>query len=463
MNKKQVVVIGAGPAGIYSTHFLKEHGVNVLCVEAAQDVGGRAKAYVKDGYLCETGAVAMEPQWKMTRKLLDDTGKIDQFHFPDRIRMGFWRKNRWNLMGMGNLADQLQWLPDTLRFQGMPAGIIPAAIKFFRSVGKEFKNITPEHAEDNNFDDLHYLGDTTISEYARLHGGQLVDDYLAAPMIGFMMCGDSNDVCITHLIALFYDILKGMKQKSQGASFFGSMDHGLYSYFRAAYEMEKDLYMLSTPVTRVVIEQGKVKGVETKAGLIDAEHVICATTSSMALKIIPDATAVIQAMLKMVKYARTYNVMIGDRTRFTPESFLGGMFPRTNPPSMFRSMFNSGVSSKYSTPGRGDLVHCYTSYAYDEILGKMTEGERRKYLLQEVKKYFPKTPDQPELFEIVRQQEAICLDAPGQMNAVYDYEKNHLNDVQGLTLAAEYMYPIASTEGAMIGANKAVNRLIRIL
>jgi hypothetical protein len=80
-----------------------------------------------------------------------------------------------------------------------------------------------------------------------------------------------------------------------------------------------------------------------------------------------------------------------------------------------------------------------------------------------VKKYFPKTPDQPELFEIVRQQEAICLDAPGQMNAVYDYEKNHLNDVQGLTLAAEYMYPIASTEGAMIGANKAVNRLIRIL
>ena len=463
MDKKQVVVIGAGPAGIYSTHFLKEHGVDVICLEASDKVGGRASAYVKDGFLCETGAVAMEPQWKMTRKLLNDTGMINQFHFPDRIRMGFWRKNRWNLVGMGSLADQLRWLPSTLSFQGVPAGVIPGAIKFFSSVSKELKKITPEHAAENNFDDLHDLGDISISDYVNAHGGQIVDDYLSGPMIAWMMCGDSKDVCITHLIALFFDIIQGQKHKSQGASFFGTMEHGLYSFFKATYEMEKESYLLSTPVDRIVIEKGKVKGVESRIGLIEADHVICATTSSKVLKILPDAPLAIQAMLKNIKYAKTYNVMIGDQTRFTPDSFLGGMFPRTNPAPMFRSMFNSGVSSKSSTPNGGDLIHCYTSYAYDETFGKMSEIEFQKFIITQIRKYFPKLPDQPELFEVVRQEEAICLDAPGQMNAVYDYEKNHLNDVHGLNLAAEYMYPIASTEGAMISANRTVNRLLKQL
>lgn len=45
----------------------------------------------------------------------------------------------------------------------------------------------------------------------------------------------------------------------------------------------------------------------------------------------------------------------------------------------------------------------------------MSEDERQKCLFKEVKKYFPKLLDKPELFEIVRQEEAICLDAPGQM------------------------------------------------
>ena len=66
----------------------------------------------------------------------------------------------------------------------------------------------------------------------------------------------------------------------------------------------------------------------------------------------------------------------------------------------------------------------------------MTEDECRKCLFEEVKKYFPKLPDKPELFEIVRQEEAICLDAPGQMKmtAVYDYEEHHPKDVHRLII-----------------------------
>lgn len=45
---------------------------------------------------------------------------------------------------------------------------------------------------------------------------------------------------------------------------------------------------LSTPVERVVVDDGVTKGVITKDGFIEADAVICATTAPAALDIVPD-------------------------------------------------------------------------------------------------------------------------------------------------------------------------------
>ena len=109
--------------------------VCLLCVEALDDVSGRAWAYTKDGYLCETGAVSMEPQWKMSGRLLEYSGLSDKSHYPDRSRLAFWRKDRWNIITVGTLADQLRFLPDTLRFRGIPAAAIPGSAGDGRNSG----------------------------------------------------------------------------------------------------------------------------------------------------------------------------------------------------------------------------------------------------------------------------------------------------------------------------------------
>ncbi|ETZ97961.1 flavin containing amine oxidoreductase family protein [Mycobacterium kansasii 732] len=55
-----------------------------------------------------------------------------------------------------------------------------------------------------------------------------------------------------------------------------------------------------------------------------------------------------------------------------------------------------------------------------------------------------------------RDQPAI----PGQFVAIQDLLDNHMNDVAGLYLAGEYLFPIACTEGALATGKKAAETVI---
>ena len=52
------------------------------------------------------------------------------------------------------------------------------------------------------------------------------------------------------------------------------------------------------------------------------------------------------------------------------------------------------------------------------------------------------------------------LEAPGQFVAIQDLLNNHMRDVQGLYLAGEYLFLIASTEGALKTGKQAAERAI---
>jgi hypothetical protein len=55
------------------------------------------------------------------------------------------------------------------------------------------------------------------------------------------------------------------------------------------------------------------------------------------------------------------------------------------------------------------------------------------------------------------------MESPGQFVAIHDLLKNHISDVQGLYLAGEYLFLIASTEGALMTGKQAANRVIEDL
>src|SRR4051794_25786463 len=65
------LVIGAGMGGVCAAARLAVGGQRILLVERADVVGGRASSFTKDGYVINTGAVAIENGGAMEQTFAD--------------------------------------------------------------------------------------------------------------------------------------------------------------------------------------------------------------------------------------------------------------------------------------------------------------------------------------------------------------------------------------------------------
>lgn len=459
----KIIVVGAGAAGIYATYLLRRAGCDdVLCLEAGDDVCGRARAYTKNGFICEAGALGVEPQWENENLLIRELGLWDERHIGTTIRVGFWRKGKLNLLGMGSAAQQLRWLGQTLGFRGASLKAVRQTIGVAKAMRADMERIKASGVkpEDNYFEDLLYLGNTSLADYVLEHGGPEALDGVFRPFMSLMVLGSAEDICITHVIALAMSILDG--QTSEGG--FLWMERGVDSIFRAAYEKDRECYRLSSPVDEIVIESGRVKGVRACGDFMGADAVICATTANAALDIMPNLPETIAAALETVRYSSSYNYMFGSTRKFTPEEFVMEFFPVLpgEPEPKVRVMFDSAQRSRsYAPNGKsGTLLHVMTSYEYKDYFDSLSEEERLRAVKEEARKVFPDMPEKLDIEECVHWEQAISLDAPGQITALSDYERNHVDDIEGLYLAGEYLYPVASCEGACISSKRAVERLL---
>ena len=104
---------------------------------------------------------------------------------------------------------------------------------------------------------------------------------------------------------------------------------GVGSFATAIAEACLSVIRLSTPVQRIVLENDSVKGVVTDAGeTVDADAVICATTATTAMRIVPDLPAEIRSVLGNVRYSPFINVVIGLDHEVLPEGCYSAVFPR---------------------------------------------------------------------------------------------------------------------------------------
>lgn len=458
---EKVIVVGAGAAGIYATWLLRRKGVDVTCYEAAEHPCGRTRAYVKDGYICETGALGVETQWEHEPALIKAVGLQDEYGPGTTMRVGFWRKNKLNLIGLGTFGQQLRWLPQTLGFRGIPIKALLQALNVVKAIQGELKQIEAEGKDvrANGFEALEKFGDTNLADYVLEHGGQEALDYVFQPIMSLLILGSAKDTCVVHMMCLLINNSEGVSESGG----FGWMKRGIGSIYEAAYQMDQECYRLSSPVEEIVIEGGKARGVLVRDELHRADHVICCTTASQAAKLMPDLPREIKDDLAAVRYASTYHYMFGDPKKFTPEEFTMEFFASTpeDPNPLIRVCLDAAQRSECYTPnGGGTLLHVLTSYEHDPYLKGLDAEQRCKVVMDETRNLFPDMPERPELVECLYLDEAISLDAPGQMPAIRDYEGEHIDDVSGLYLAGEYMHPAASAEGACITADRAVKRLI---
>ena len=135
MSTKNVVVIGAGCAGLSATYTLRKNGINVITFEASDVVGGRCRTVMEDGYEFMAGAGSTEPQWPTTYQYLQELGLLDRVYSIQKQRYGFVRngKVRTILIG-GNLRETIKALPENIKFffTGIPWKTYPQILKSVR-------------------------------------------------------------------------------------------------------------------------------------------------------------------------------------------------------------------------------------------------------------------------------------------------------------------------------------------
>lgn len=75
-----VIVIGAGVAGLRCARVLEDAGLRVLTVDAGQSVGGRIRSSRIDGFICDWGLMTVNPQMPAVHRWVD-LARLD-LHFP---------------------------------------------------------------------------------------------------------------------------------------------------------------------------------------------------------------------------------------------------------------------------------------------------------------------------------------------------------------------------------------------
>lgn len=444
MGRKKVVVVGAGCAGLSATYTLKKQGIDVVALEASNVAGGRCRNVKKNGFNLSLGAGFTEPQWGTTFKYLKEMDMLGDVRNNTIQRYGFWRKGKKHYIVTGSLKEMVKSLPETFSFRGLPMRAYPQLLKLGMAIRKYQGSMDNE---SQNFDSLLELGNMSSAEFTLKHGGNEVLDRVISPFLGTMVLARPTEVTIAHIIALTH-LMKGMCVMKDGM---GSITAGLY-------DRVKDSVRLSTPVKKIVIENRKVRGVETRDGFIEADQVICATDAYLARKLMPDLPDTMRKPLETCNYSSTYSYIFPLEKKITPKHFLSLFIPGSEN-SILSTIFDAAGLMDSAPPGAG-LMHCFTAGWHDAELGKLSEKERRRRVIREAQKFFPDFPDEPFMTEMIRYDRAINLESPGQFPAIDGLLKNNMRDVKGLYLSGEYLFLIACTEGALATGEKAATMVM---
>ena len=429
----KVAVIGAGAAGLAATHALRKAGADVTTFEATGAAGGRARCYTKDGFVFDTGAQFMAKVCATQLRLCQEMG-MDEEILPFDLNVAFWRNGKMYPVPPPTPLGLLKGFGDLVRFRGFPFKVYPQMAKVMFQMIKRFVNVD---IATMNPECLIDLGDTSVADFTLKYGGREALDWAMGPMVGTLTIGEPEDVSIPHLIGLM-GLYEGLLLLERGI---GSMPEALYHHC-------KDSIRLTTPIKEIVIDNGAVKGVDTPDGFMEADHVICATTASMARKLMPQLPDTIRKPLEKVNYSSTVHVMLGLEERMLPGDLYAVALPAQA--NSFIPGLNdcSKKSSRFAPPGTG-LSHCVTYGTRARELFSLPDEEVVGKVIAEVKRLGGRINSKPLVADVIRWPEAICLESPGQFPAMYCLKRNNIKDVKGLHLAGSYMYLVSCVEGAL--------------
>lgn len=440
----KVVVVGAGTAGLAATRTLRKRGADVVALEAKEVAGGRIVGARRDGYVLDLGAQFFFKFYDTTFGICRELGlEGDIVPFP--LKVAIWKKGRPQV-ATASLKPLDFWRnrADFLRLRLFsPLGLFQAA----RVMSTVIRRRRDLHFID--YGNMLDLDEESLAAFAMRRGGKEILEYLLQPLAACLTLGESEEIGAGYGLALMWYALNGVL----------ALKHGMGTLAERLYEECADDVRLSTPVKRIVIEGGAVKGVETADGLMEADAVVCTTTATRALQLMPGLPDGLRKPMEKVSYSACCHVMFGLEKRLLPEGWWAVAPPRKEGAAM-AGFTDDSIKSPCFTPPGGGLVHCFTYGRYARELNEMGDEEVFSRLKDEIRRFIPSMPREPFFSEVYRWDEAVCLSPPGMLREICRLKRDHARDVKGLFLAGEFLN-MPSVDGALRSGIDAAEMALR--
>ena len=438
MNKnRKVVVVGAGIAGLGAAYALRKHGLEVTVLEAASRPGGRVIREEVDGFYMDIGANVFLESYGTVRQLAEEIG-VPLRRTPVPINGGLYRKGKFHgFYGGDKLGNRLKTARTFLSFQLLSLGGLWQALKFVRML--------KARSDDLSFDDHTRMLDldieqTTTAFFESKIGTEFLEQFIQ-PNLSSYTFGYPEEIGVAYAMAAAWNF--GLN----GVAWPCMPEGGPSVFVEALARACEESIQVSVPVEKIVIENGAARGAITAAGLNEADAVICATTATKALEIMPGLPSGIRDALRKVRYSQCCRVFYGADSSPFPEDWYAVAFPRETG-ALMTGMSNSAVLAPETVPKGKALIDALVMGEQARELFALSDEYIGQRVLAEIRKYLPAMPHNPLFTRVYRWKEAVCLAPGGMMTALHRMRRRDLASVKGLFLAGEYM-GIPSTNGAL--------------
>lgn len=431
----RIVIIGGGLAGLSAAHALRSQGIRPVVFEARDRVGGRSFGDRVDGFFLDAGADFFCSSYDVAFRLCEELGVP---LVRSKMKLGWYRDGRWATTTPGlSAANLIRNLPAAWSLGLLSPRAARALSKLVRDIRRQSER-------------LNFSADCGIVE---LDGEEEFGDYLerlGAPeslkvaLRGFlqMTMGHVERSGSAYMRAYLAEMLLKGDQISVPERGAGTLAHALA-------EACRDDVRVSTPVSNVVIRDGRVTGVVTQEGLVKADAVICAVPATRVPEIIPDLPAGIRHALGKVVYSSGCRVVIGLDRPPLPPGWHGALYPEDDTPLLLDRSINLPACVP---PGKNTLDMLAGRERAEELLPLDDEEITRK-MLSDARRTPPPgsaLPDDEEgLFtRVYRWREAVCMGPPGMFKAMAGIRGQLRREVPNLFLAGDYLR-VPSVNGAL--------------
>ena len=440
-DRQKVVVIGAGTSGLAAAHTLlkRKDKLDVTVLEAADKTGGRMGGDEVDGFRIDRAASLFLQSYATARSLAKDLG-VPLKQSP-HTKGGYVYNNGGfrKVFAGGTVKQRIQTACTLLSFRLLsPKGILQFA-RFFKQ--------SEAQREALDIDDIEKLlpldRAESFQDYMEANGmGDYLHQWVTNDIRAYTGGGPEQSGVASSMALLWNFSLNPAERVSLP-------DTGVGSFATVLAEACSDHIRLSTPAERIVIEDGTVTGVLAEDGtLFPADAVVCCTTATTLSRIGRDLPAEIRDVLDQVTYSACCKVVVALDFELVPASVYAAVFPRGSGTPLVALENTKAVAPAAVPEGKG-MYHCLVMEDDARELFPLSDAEIAGRVIEEIRKFFPKMPQEPRFSRVYRWYEGGCLIHGGLLTEVHRLRRETLpNSVQGLFLAGDYTH-LPVTNGAM--------------